>query len=287
MITKYKEAPKKKYEKDGDLSWWYNFTYNNLGSNWLIEVLSVLKLPKDFRLANLSANMGKYEKDAYIAIKKLGYNPVFYIGDCSKVDHESSFESFYYLDEAQNAIDVTLPNNEKMNVILDIKGALWHSINDINKLKDDEITHPYELLKQYYGLLSNNDSYFVIDRYRIGFLQFVSNLLKKPFSFAESSSYSYFNYILRKNKIKKLGTKINPVSINKKKKFSKKFKLHYYNKKDLEILLKKLEPLSLDDWKSLSKKAENYVILIKLLPILIPCFVFITMCIIGIIKCII
>ena len=59
---------------------WYINTYNSLGSEWLINSLNRLNLPKGYVFVNLSANAGYYERDAYL-VHKEEYNPRYYIGD--------------------------------------------------------------------------------------------------------------------------------------------------------------------------------------------------------------
>ena len=145
---------------------WYINTYNSLGSSWLIDSLEELNLPPKFRLANLSANAGYYERDAYEYFKDL--EPIFYLGDLYAgrlVDVPvESFDNFIYLEGQRDARDVSLEklDNEKVDIILDCKGALWYSLRSGRVSKEDAIS----LLQKYRELLTN-EGILLIDYYNI------------------------------------------------------------------------------------------------------------------------
>lgn len=143
---------------------WYINTYNSLGSSWLIDSLEELNLPPKFRLANLSANAGYYERDAYEYFKDL--EPKFYLGDlyAGRLADTSvgSSDNFIYLSSQGDARDVLLEDldNKKVDIILDCKGALWYSLRLGRASKEDAIS----LLQKYRELLED-DGILLIDYY--------------------------------------------------------------------------------------------------------------------------
>ena len=165
----YKSFYTKKY--------WYENTYNSLGSEWLIGSLNKLselgKLNLDnYTLVNLSANRGYYEWDAYNSHKS--YNPTYYLGDIIAEDLKDKKgegdESFHYLEGNTDATKFDTSNlKEKADVIVDCKGALWHQLLECDK---NGITN---LLSVYINLL-NDDGILLIDCYTESLIETIHNL---------------------------------------------------------------------------------------------------------------
>lgn len=119
----------KKYENRLFKSFWYESIYSSLGSEWLFRSLDKLNLKDNYVFANLSANAGYYEWDAY-NFHKDGFKPIFYVDDlATELKNESvkSYANFTYLNKHEDAACVNLPT--KADVILDCKGALWYCLN--------------------------------------------------------------------------------------------------------------------------------------------------------------
>lgn len=136
-------------------SFWYKNTYNSLGSQWLIDALDALNLPENYRLGSFSANAGWYEADAFVASSK---NPTFYLSDLNggelKDEIIEAGKGFNYIKGNIKAQKISLKNigNKSLDVILDIKGALWYA----SSLKAGNYNDLIDVLNAYYKLLDKN-----------------------------------------------------------------------------------------------------------------------------------
>lgn len=186
-----------KNEKDpyhpeiGSKRTWYDLNYEfNKKIKWTERVDALLKLngihlsEKEVVLSP-SGNKGKYEKD----LSKKYPNTRFYTTDFSLIsNHEPSEDNFIYLDQSNDAFDISTYtkqyNIKKIDVIWDIKGAIWYYPHN------DDLTI---LLTEYYNVLSDN-GIIVIDVYKFNiFKNVLSELInskKTRYYYHEESTYS-------------------------------------------------------------------------------------------------
>lgn len=243
LLKNYKSFYTKKY--------WYENTYNSLGSEWLIGSLNKLselgKLNLDnYTLVNLSANRGYYEWDAYNSHKS--YNPTYYLGDIIAEDLKDKKgegdESFHYLEGNTDATKFDTSNlKEKADVIVDCKGALWHQLLECDK---KGITN---LLSVYINLL-NDDGILLIDCYTEGFKEMFHNLYtwkKEKYNtrknitvscFGENSTYFFLYQLYGHDFIDKINDQIQ-LNISSNKPLSSKMGTSYITKEGLKYLKSK------------------------------------------------
>ena len=248
LLKNYKSFYTKKY--------WYENTYNSLGSEWLIGSLNKLselgKLNLDnYTLVNLSANRGYYEWDAYNSHKS--YNPTYYLGDIIAEDLKDKKgegdESFHYLEGNTDATKFDTSNlKEKADVIVDCKGALWHQLLECDK---NGITN---LLSVYINLL-NDDGILLIDCYTESLIEMIHNLhtwKKEKYNtrknitvscFGENSTYFFLYQLYGPDFINEIN---NPIKLNmiSNKPLSSKMGTSYITKDDLKSLRSKNIDLS-------------------------------------------
>lgn len=242
----YKSFYTKKY--------WYENTYNSLGSEWLIGSLNKLselgKLNLDnYTLVNLSANRGYYEWDAYNSHKS--YNPTYYLGDIIAEDLKDKKgegdESFHYLEGNTDATKFDTSNlKEKADVIVDCKGALWHQLLECDK---NGITN---LLSVYINLL-NDDGILLIDCYTESLIETIHNLhtwkeekynTRKNITvscFGERSTYFFLYQLYGPDFINEIN---NPIKLNmiSNEPLASKMGTSYISKEDLiSLRLKNIE----------------------------------------------
>lgn len=195
---------RKKKKSFYETSYWYINTYNSLGSSWLIKSIEKLDLKKNYIFINLSANSGRYEKDVY-NMHFDQYYPTYYIGDkeASKLkdEKEKSYEHFYYIQGDNDAVTMdisTIP--VKADILLDCKGALWHTVVDKKSGKERKV-QLLQLLENYSNLLKDT-GVLLIDCYKGDFfvsfchdIEWTMKGLKKRLGkvthFGELSTYSY------------------------------------------------------------------------------------------------
>lgn len=243
LLKNYKSFYTKKY--------WYENTYNSLGSEWLIGSLNKLselgKLNLDnYTLVNLSANRGYYEWDAYNSHKS--YNPTYYLGDIIAEDLKDKKgegdESFHYLEGNTDATKFDTSNlKEKADVIVDCKGALWYQLLECDK---KGITN---LLSVYINLL-NDDGILLIDCYTEGKSEMIHNLYtwkKERYNtrknitvscFGENSTYFFLYKLYGHDFIDKINDKIQ-LNISSDKPLSPKMGTSYITKEGLKDLKSK------------------------------------------------
>lgn len=231
---------------------WYFDTYNRLRSYWLFYCLRHLNLPSNFKFASLSSNYGKYEEDVYLSLTEYyGYNPTFYLGDLlSDRNHVRTFDNFFYEYRGKDAKKVELP--EKVNVLLDNKGALWYSVkysDEIDKPKPEDLIN---LLKKYCSFLNDDTSILIIDGYKEDNRFSLTHLS----GFQEKSTYFRMKPLIKKIGLSSIGStlKINDINLAKedkyiirKKSMEERLELHIFTKKELQLLVKKLEFLNKSD----------------------------------------
>ena len=257
LLKNYKSFYTKKY--------WYENTYNSLGSEWLIGSLNKLselgKLNLDnYTLVNLSANRGYYEWDAYNSHKS--YNPTYYLGDIIAEDLKDKKgegdESFHYLEGNTDATKFDTSNlKEKADVIVDCKGALWYQLLECDK---KGITN---LLSVYINLL-NDDGILLIDCYTESLIERIHNLhtwKKEKYNtrknitvscFGENSTYFFLCQLYSPDFINEIN---NPIKLNmiSNEPLSSKMGTSYITKEDLKRLISKNKDLSRCHFKLVKK----------------------------------
>ncbi len=191
---------------------WYDNNVRSLGMDYLCNIFEKLKLSKNYSLLSGSANRGLYEQELYRYMEE-GYNPTFDIGDLfgealskSKRKNALTMNNFTYYPINRDVKDINILDR-KYDIILDIKGALWHYANDCNissKEKKNYIkkygkTH-YEtvykrekviqLLEHYLKLMKDDNSKLIIDNYYTEKVKYVKaqSSIKNLFN----AKYNYF-----------------------------------------------------------------------------------------------
>lgn len=133
------------------------------------------------RMSSPSANKGKYE---YIVSIKYPKSIIVATDISIPKDHEGSSGNFTYLSEENNALRaksyLAKIGFENVDLIWDIKGALWHS----GKRKKLE-----GLLKEYYGVL-NAEGVIVIDAYDFSQDYILNTLNSKAEGYRENSTFT-------------------------------------------------------------------------------------------------
>lgn len=226
---------------------WYLNTYKSLGSHWLIKSIEKLNPKKNYVFINLSANAGYYEKDVYEKHFSQ-YDPIYHIGDieASKLKDKKvdSFKQFNYIQGDNNAVtmDVSIIP-DKADILMDCKGALWHTIAD-KKSDKEQLIH---LLENYSKLL-NDSGVLLMDYYKTTYFKFFFQNLKWTFKrynkkptfincFGELSTYSYLVDLYGRKTINAL---LNPLNIKEKFPYfplSKIMDTAYISKDDLDKLI--------------------------------------------------
>lgn len=238
---------KKKKKSIYENSFWYLNTYKSLGSEWLIKSIEALNPKKNYVLVNLSANAGYYEMDAYNKHFNQ-YNPTYYVGDikASKLKDKKvvSFNHFNYIQGDNNAVTMDISfMPDKADILLDCKGALWHTMDDKKSSKQQLI----KLLENYLNLL-NNSGVLLIDYYKINYVKYFYQNLKWTFKqynkkqtfidcFGELSTYSYLVDLYGRKTVNAL---LKPLNVKEKIPYfplSKIMDTAYITKDDLGKLL--------------------------------------------------
>lgn len=191
---------------------WYENNVRSLGLDYLCGIFEELELIKNYSLLSGSANRGLYEQELYRYMEE-EYNPTFDIGDLfgealskSKVKNAFSINNFTYYPIDRDVKDFNI-TDRKYDIILDIKGALWHYANDCNisreakknYIKEYGKTHYkavykrkkiIQLLEHYLKLMKNDNSKLIIDNYYTEKKKYVKaqNSVKNLFD----AKYNYF-----------------------------------------------------------------------------------------------
>lgn len=181
-----------KYSFGGELSDWYEPTYlYNKSIHWLDTILNNLQTKgvsfQKSIIFSPSANIGKYEYD----ISKRYPNSIVVATDITAPnDHLTTENNFTYLLGNNNAMDARnfLKGNniDKVDIIFDIKGALWYSDNDLERL-----------LKEYYFIL-NKGGNIVFDAYGFS-LKYLFRMNPRIYGYRENSTFSKINKKLNKS----------------------------------------------------------------------------------------
>ncbi|WP_146615408.1 hypothetical protein [Paenibacillus pabuli] len=183
-----------KYSSGGELSDWYEPTYlYNKNIDWLETVLKNLQTKGLSLQSNVilspSANKGKYE---YEISKKFPNSTVIATDIFVPNGHVTSENNFTYLSGNNNAIDARhyLKSNNivKVDLIFDIKGALWHSGNDKNLKR---------ILEEYYSIL-NKGGTIVFDAYDYSY-KYNFRMNPKSEGYRENSTLSKIEKMLNKS----------------------------------------------------------------------------------------
>lgn len=235
-------------------SYWYENTYESLGSQWLIDSLKKLRLNKNYVLINLSANSAMYEEYTYQK-HKIQYAPSYFVGDLYASQLKNNFvdshEDFHYLDGDNDASEVDESKiGKKADVILDCKGALWNKL-DYSECSKREIM---KLLKKYSDLLKET-GVLLIDYYEKNWFEaFYDTIIweikkwrkkpKKVDRFGEQSTYEKLVTFYGEKRIKGIITPLDVSEYIKDKPLAEKMNTAYIKKADLELLYKETEKVT-------------------------------------------
>lgn len=140
VFLNVKHLSKKKYTENGMLASWYDRNLKLMGTDWLQKILEKtipekMKSGEKMILANVSANKGKCELDLFNSLIERGVYPEFHLLDLCKIDRHvetvQNEKGVLKYHEERNALR-TISNFEELeielvDVLLDIKGCLWHS----------------------------------------------------------------------------------------------------------------------------------------------------------------
>lgn len=150
---------------NGRLENWYeqNYTYmHGLWPTWLSDSLKqLMDQDRQYRILSPSANKGWHERDAWRQLMWQGYETVWTISDLCGGDLyalEKDHASFMHIKKNVQVQDLRL--TEKFDLIIDNKGALWHTLRKWNCRKA-----VIDLLRKYEELLNEEDSCLLIDGY--------------------------------------------------------------------------------------------------------------------------
>lgn len=262
---------------------WYLNTYKSLGSHWLIKSIEKLNLKKNYVFINLSANAGYYEKDVYE--KHLSqYASTYYIGDieASKLKDKKvdSFKQFNYIQGNNNAVNMDISIiPDKADILMDCKGALWHTIADKQSGKEQLI----QLLENYSKLL-NDSGVLLMDYYKTTYVKFFFQNLKWTFRrynkkqtfincFGELSTYSYLVDLYGRKNINAL---LKPLNIKEEIPYyplSKIMDTAYISKDDLDKLIELTK--STPKWRFTFAKFKRLIkaVFLSLVTIIVALFI--------------
>lgn len=153
---------------------WYESNYKMLGAQWLIDSLEEVFAKKDsIVFLSPSANLGKYELDAFHELsKQRRYQKrlCFILGDlCGKYLYENNeticLNSNYLQYEKTGKDAKAWEYDGCVDVILDHKGALWYSGDQWTRRAQRQSV--IELLEVYASYLKE-DGVLLFDAYRSG-----------------------------------------------------------------------------------------------------------------------
>lgn len=218
-----------------------------------------MQLKNDFSFLSPSANIGKYESDTYDNLRKDGYNPIFYLGDLNsgklknKVKEREQF--FWILGYEIEASEIKFSDIKedktvpiKFDVILDCKGAIWHSLNSPR----NDLKEVVKLLENYYNLLKTDDSILLIDYGIPGFVRKMFDAyikLLRPSKKARKKKMNihfmceYTTYYYLYNYVEKIikCTYFHPLKLKMKNNCKDKFDMSYCTKSELRQYIEKLK----------------------------------------------
>lgn len=205
-----KRGIRKLYSKSS----WYMNNYISLGADWLIEALNQIELEKTFKLVNLSANAGYYERDAYIAMRGKGFSPEFILSDiCAEnlKDEPAVFdEKFMFKKENQDACNMIEESFFDADVVIDNKGALWYSLLGGRDRLLSLLTNYLKILKPGGVLIIdkylNNGFYYFFVRLQNLILNRRKGKIKRV---QERSTFELLTKRLGKKKINSIGKEID------------------------------------------------------------------------------
>lgn len=213
------DIEQRRYTEGGSLSTWYEYNYQSIGSDWLIQALdTVIKDMDHVTFISVSANKGSYEEDAFQELsKKYKGRLNFVLSDLGGKEfyrdkEEQHMNSNWLLYEKSDMPAEKLTYQHEVDIILDNKGAVWAKLNrgDILQRKRRTIS----LLEKYIGYLRNDESILLIDCYDVKPLQllrslcnplkyklFRGSIMNKRFrDYEEKSTFYYMKKTFKKDK---------------------------------------------------------------------------------------
>lgn len=247
-----------KYGKNDKLRNWYDSTYQLTGAEWLkVGLKKIIEqyehTEQGIYIRSVAANKGRYEKEVFNYLKSEQLNIEFLLSDLEAEefdDKEDDMEGFKYIPSNMDAKNI----DGQVDIILDIKGALWYANNiTLTKRALEKKKELIELLNAYYRSLKNNDSLLVYDMTKNkNFISHIFNvyrikkgkaLLKVSF-FGEDSTYKKFNSILKIIKADNLVHKIEINLTDTGHKLCEYMNLAYITKKELGEIIRRLNDCS-------------------------------------------
>lgn len=161
-----------------------------------------------------SANEGIVEKLTQERLRKDGYDCTFIISDLigqSLYSECKDDDNIKYIHRDQDAKELKL--SDKVDIIVDIKGATWHSL--ANKPRRTRVKRFIKLMKCYEENLANDDSILFLESYTINDRWYsIKNTWRYKFNAAtpykndkyheEQSTMFYVHKLLKKRNIENL-----------------------------------------------------------------------------------
>ena len=168
-------SPHREYEEFGYLENWYYERLKIIGTNWttdfIKEIYAIIN-KSTFSFFSPSANAGVYEKAMFNYISK-STTTNFYISDLANLEKfESnvfSSSNFIYTPKI-DVIDAINQLPASVDVIFDMKGALWHSFNKS------------KILNKYLDCL-NPDGLLIIDSTEVSAYHYIGCQFKYIFTY--------------------------------------------------------------------------------------------------------
>jgi hypothetical protein len=217
----------KKYEKNGILADWYDKSIRFYGLDWtkyLGELILDNMNKKEINIISPASNQGIIEKQIFKYIAESGKKINFICSDICKIEEYEKDEDIkngkYRYIPLRNAYNIknTLKDVsiEKVDVILDLKGALWYTLS----LRFFRFGKFYNLLDKYNEVL-NDKGIIIIDNYKysslLSFLKEIAKVFNKKIFSEEVPTYtlikrkSFFN----KKIMRKIKNKFEIIECNK------------------------------------------------------------------------
>lgn len=193
-----------------------------------------------------SANKAILEFNTYNMLKNNGFDCQFIVSDlCGKsfyqTQNSNENPNFIFIKENLNAKNINLSN--KVDIIIDLKGAIWYSLNA--KPKVTRCKQFLEILEVYAKNMKNDNSLLIVDAYEINnktymfknFLKYRLGIQEKKslkVQHEEKSTFYYINNFLNKKKITNL-------FIENKKDINSTIHIAYIQKDNLLKIIEKIK----------------------------------------------
>lgn len=191
------------YEKGQFLENWYNETVNKNGVEWIKatgEKIHNFYKGKKVNILSVAANKGTYEKAMYKNMVRLGSKVRILVTEICNIEHEENQQDGESMYEYASKIDAFecdkfLKNKglDKVDIILDFKGAIWYQLTKKGDIK--------KLLDTYIEVLEDNGA-IIIDNGKIPRIKKILYLMRHIFlgiPGTEQSTHYYINKRMRKN----------------------------------------------------------------------------------------